>query len=94
MELLTLALARMPLGAADFFSWVATTTAKTDIAIKAVITTVSIGFVGFMVFKNGFTIPKVLGAGAVAAVIWWLVMMNGIVTIAGWFDTFTKGGGA
>lgn len=91
MELFTLALANLPLGAADFFSWVSTTTAKADVAIKAVITTVAIGFVGYMVFKNGFTIPKAIGAGAVAAVIWWLVMMNGIVTIAGWFDTFTKG---
>lgn len=94
MELFTLALANLPLGAADFFSWVSTTTAKADIAIKAVITTVAIGFVGYMVFKNGFTIPKAIGAGAVAAVIYWLIMMNGIVTIAGWFDTFTKGGGA
>ena len=92
MELFTLALANLPLGAADFFCWVSTTTAKADVAIKAVITTVAIGFVGDMVFKNGFTIPKANGAGAVAAVIWWLVMMNGIVTIAGWFDTFTKGG--
>lgn len=92
MELFTLALANLPLGAADFFSWVSTTTAKIDGAAKLLITTISICFVGWMVFKNGFTFPKVLGAGAVAAAIWWLVMMNGIVTIAGWFDTFTKGG--
>ena len=92
MELFTLALANLPLGAGDFFSWISTTTAKTDAAAKLLITTVSICFVGWMVFKNGFTIPKVIVAGSVAAVIYWLIMMNGIVTIAGWVDTFTKGG--
>lgn len=94
MELYALALANLPLGAVDFFSWVNSTSAKADIAIRTVASVVIIGFVCYKIFKNGFTIPKAIGAGAVAAVTIWLIMLGGINTMAGWVDTFTKGGGA
>jgi len=93
MELYALALANLPLGATDFFSWVSNTAAKSDIAIRAVASVGIIGFVCYKIFKNGFTFPKAIGAGAVAAVTIWLIMMGGINTMAGWVDTFTKGGG-
>lgn len=93
MELYALALANLPLGAADFFSWVNSTSAKADLAIRTAASVAIIGFVCYKIFKNGFTIPKAFGAGAVAAVTIWLIMLGGINTMAGWVDTFTKGGG-